>query len=177
MKQDQRGFTYIELVVAAAIMMFIAGALTMTIFSVLKESGRTSERMTAIRQVENAGSWISRDALMAGSISTENLTSPDLLILNWTEWGYDEDSIYHSITYSIEDIADSIGKLMRTHQDSQGANEQTLVANYIYYNPGDPDNSSNVSYQAPLLDLKIASVFNDTRETREYKINRRPNLQ
>jgi len=177
MKQGQKGFTFIELAIAAAIIALIAGAVAMTTFSVLRDTERTNDCMTVVRQVENAGFWVSQDALMADRLCTENLTPPGFLVVDWTEWGYGEDSIYHSVTYSIEDIAEGIGKLKRTHQDSEGTNEQMLVADYIYYNQSDPDNTSNVTYQDAVLTLKIASVFGDDQETREYKIYRRPNFQ
>ncbi len=177
MKQGQRGFTFIEVAVATAVITLIAGAATMTTSSILRDTGRTNDRMTVVHQVENAGYWVSRDTLMADRLSAENLTLPEFFILNWTDWGYDEDSVYHSVTYSIEDISGGIGKLKRTHQDSAGMNEQMLVAQYIYYDQSDPANTSNVSYQSPLLTLKIASVFGDARETREYKIYRRSNFQ
>ena len=177
MKQGERGFTIIEVVVATAIIGLIAGAATMTTFQMFRDTERTNDHLTVVRQVENAGYWINRDTQMAGSLITENLTPPDFLVLNWTEWGYGEDSIYHSVTYSIEDVSEEIGKLKRTHQDSEGTNEQMLVAQYIYYNPGDPDNSSNVSYQDPMLLLKVVSAFGDAQETREYKIYCRSNFQ
>ena len=177
MKQGQRGFTSIELLVATAIIALIAGAATMTTFSVLRDTEHTNDRMTVVRQVENAGFWISQDTLMADRVCADNLTPPDFLVVDWTEWGYDDDSIYHSVTYSIEDISEGIGRLKRTHQDSGGTNEQMLVANYIYYNQSDPDNTSDVSYQEAVLTLKIASVFGDAQEMREYKVYQRPNFQ
>ncbi len=33
--------------------------------------------MTVVRQVQNAGYWLSRDAQMAQSVNADNLTSPD----------------------------------------------------------------------------------------------------
>ena len=74
-------------------------------------------------------------------------------------------------------MSGGIGKLKRTHQDSEGTNEQMLVAQYIYYDPGDPVKTSNVSYQDQVLTLKIVGVFGDAQEAREYKIYRRPNFQ
>jgi len=177
MKQGQCGFTLIEIAVATAIMALIASTATMTTFSVLNNTERTNNQMTVVRQVENAGHWISQDTQAAGSVSTENLTSPAFLVFTWTEWGYNEDSIYHSVTYSIEDISGGIGKLKRNHQDSQGANEDTLVAEYVYYSLSDPANTSNASYQKPMLTLKIACQLEDALEMREYKIQSRPNFQ
>jgi len=176
-KHSERGFTIIEVAVTAGIIALIAGAATMTTFQVVNDTEQARDQMTVVRQVENAGYWISRDTQMSEDVSTENLIPPDFLVLNWTEWGYDEDSIYHSVTFSIEDVSGGIGKLKRTHQDSEGANEQMLVAGYIYYDPGDPANTSNVSYQEPVLTLKLVGLFGDALETREYKICRRPNFQ
>jgi len=177
MKLGQTGFAIMELAVAIAIAALIAGAATMTTFRVLRDTEQTNDYLTVVRQVENAGYWVGRDTLRAERICTENLTLPEFLIVDWTEWGYDEDSVYHSVTYSIEDISEGIAKLKRTHQDSEGTNEQVLVAEYIYYNVSDPVNTSNVSYENPMLTLKIVSVFGDVQEAREYKIYRRPNFQ
>ena len=177
MKLNQKGFTIIELAVATAITALIVCAAAMTTFRVLADTSNNNDRMTVIRQVENVGIWISSDARIAEIITAEDLTSPDFLTLGWTDWGYDGPSIYHSVTYSIEDISEGIGKLRRTHQDSGGTNEQTLVADYIYYNLSDPANTSNVSYQMPMLTLKIVSIYGDAQEAREYKTYHRPNFQ
>jgi len=177
MRKGQSGFTFIEIAMATAMTALIASTATMTTFSVLNNTERTNNRMAVIGQVENTGYWISRDIQMASNISTDNLTPPDFLVLTWTEWGYDEDSVYHSVTYSIEAISGGIGKLKRNHQDSQGSDEQALIAQYVYYNLSDPANTSNVSYQEPMLTLKIACQLEDAQEMREYKIQRRPNFQ
>ena len=177
MNRRQEGFTYIEIVVATAIISLITAAATMTIFSVQKDTERTNNRMTLIRQVENAGFWVGRDMLMADDAITENLTSPDVLIINWTDWGYDEDSIYHSVIYSIEDISGGVGTLKRTHQDSEGLDEQMLVAQYVYYDVSDPDNTSNISYQDSALTFKIVSTIGAAIEAREYQAYHRTSFQ
>ncbi|MEE8618602.1 MAG: hypothetical protein V3S84_00560, partial [Dehalococcoidales bacterium] len=69
-----------------------------------------------------------------------------------------------------------VGKLKRSHWSSAGVNEQTLVAEYIYFNPEDPDNTTKASYQNSVLNIQLTSLFGETIETREYKINLRPNL-
>ena len=132
--------------------------------------------MNAVRQVQNAGYWISRDAGMAQSIETDNLTPPDFLIFSWTELDSDDEEIYHSATYSFDGLADGVGSLKRSHWSSAGANEQTLIATHIYYVPTDPDDTSKAEYQAPLLTLRLTSVVEDAIETREYHIKNRPNV-
>ncbi len=102
MKLGEKGFTYIELIVALAIIALIGSATATTTIQVLRLTVRNNEHMTAVRQVQNAGYWISRDAQMAQSIITDNLTPPDFLVLNWIEWDYTDDLTYHSVTYFFE---------------------------------------------------------------------------
>ena len=174
MKRSERGFTLIELIVAAAIIVLIVGAATMTTFQVLNVTRSSNDHMTAIRQVQNAGYWISRDALMAQKIDigddpdTTEIT--EVLILSWTEWGYDEDSTYHSVTYSIQDLSDGFEKLVRTHWSSDGVDEETLIAKYIYYT-GDPeDDATWAYYDYPVLTMQIVASLGDANEIREYEI-------
>jgi len=176
MKQGEKGFTHIELIVAITIIALISGATAMATFQVFHGTERSNNHMTAVRQVHNAGYWISRDTQMAQSVTTDNLTLPDFLVLSWTERDYADEPTYHSVTYFFEDLTDGIGKLKRSHWSSAGANEQTLVAQYIYYDPDDPDDTSEASYQSPALTVQLTALFEETKETREYRINRRPNL-
>ena len=177
MRYSERGFTLIELAVAVAIIALIGSAAAATTFQVIRGSQSGNNRMTAVSQIQNAGYWIGRDVQMAESVDADGLAFPDFIVLNWTERDYDGgDSIYHSATYFFEDLSDDIGKLKREHWSSAGANEQTLIADYIYYDHDDPDNSSKVSYQSPLLTLQLTAISGDAAETREYRMQRRPNL-
>ena len=176
MKSGEKGFTFIELVVAIGIITLISGAAATAIFQVFKGTERNNDYMTAVHQVQNAGYWISRDARMAQSVSADNLTPPDFLVMNWTEWDESDEAVYHSATYFFEDLTDGTGKLKRNHWSSVGANEQTLIAQYIYYDSGDPDDTSKASYQSPMLTVQLTALFDEILETREYRIQHRPNL-
>ena len=175
MKQGEKGFAIIELVVAISIMALMSSAASIATFQIVRGTENNNEYMTAVRQVQNASYWVSHDAQMAQSVTADNLTSPDFLVLSWTEWDSDDNPTYHSVTYSFEDLTDGIGTLRRSHWSSAGANEQTLIAQYIYYNPSDNE-TSKVSYQNPELTIELTSHFEEAKETREYRINRRPNL-
>jgi prepilin-type N-terminal cleavage/methylation domain-containing protein len=85
MKQGEKGFAYIELIVALAIITLISSATTTATLQVLKGTGRNNDHVTAVCQVQNVGYRISRDIQMAQSVSADNLTPPDFLILSWTE--------------------------------------------------------------------------------------------
>ena len=177
MKQGKNGFTIIGLAVTLAIVSIIGSAAATATFQVVKSSGHSANYMTAVRQVQNAGYHISHDTLMAESVVVDNLEVPNFLVLNWTEQDYDGgDSTYHSVTYFFEELSDGIGKLKRNHWSSAGANEETLVAKYIYYDPDDPENTSKPIYQSPVLTVRLSALYEDAAETREYKVIRRPNL-
>ena len=121
MKRSEGGFTLIGLLVSMAIVALITGAATTSIFQVFNVTTRSSDHVTVIRQVQNAGYWISQDAMEAEHVIVDDdPATPEFLILNWTEWGYDEDSIYHVVTYSFQDLSEGIGKLMRNNiQENQ----------------------------------------------------------
>ena len=177
MKRNEQGFTLIELIIVIAIVAIIAGAATFTTFQVLNVTASSGNDIRVIRQVQNAGWWISQDALVAENIIIDDdPETPEFLLFSWTQWGYDEESIYHAVTYSFEDVSEGIGKLKRNYWISTGVDRDTLVAEYISYDPDDPVNTSNVSYQKPVLSVKLTSLFKDARETREYSINRRQNF-
>ena len=173
MKHGEKGYTLIELIIAITIMVLASSAAGAAIFQILRDTERNNDHMTAARQVQNAGYWISRDAQMAETATTDYLALPDFLILSWTEWDDAGDPIYHSATYSFEELTDGIGKLKRSHWSSAGANEQTLVAQYIYYDPDDVDDTSKASYQSPVVTVQLTALFEETLETREYKIKHR----
>ncbi len=176
MKHGEKGFTFIELVVALAIIVLTSGAAAAATFQVFKGTERSNDYLTVTRQVQNASHWISHDTQTAQTVTADNLTSPNFLILNWTEWDEDDNPIYHSATYFFEDMTDGIGKLKRLHWSSAGANEQALIAEYIYYDPGNPAKTSKVNYQNPLLTVQLTAIFAELIETREYRVNNRPNL-
>jgi len=177
MKRNQKGFTVIELAVAVAIIALIGSAAATTTFQVIAGAERSSDHMAAVWQVQNAGYWIGHDAQMAEDVVVDNLEYPNFLVLTWTEKDYDkDDSTYHSVTYFFEDLSNGVGKLKRDHRSSAGANQCSLVAECIYYDPDDLDNTSKASYQSPVLTVKLTAIFGEAQESREYQITKRPNL-
>jgi len=178
MKRSERGFTLIELLVVIAIVALIGGAATTTTFQVLASTKRSNDHMTAIRQVQNAGYWISNDVLMAQTITTaddEETPEVEFITLTWTEWGYDdyEDSTYHSVTYYFEDLSDGIGKLKRTYKVGDEEGETTLVAEYIN---SDPDSTSFSPQEDGRWKLTIQASPGTATETREYEVTPRVNM-
>ena len=174
MKRSERGFTLIELLLVTAIVSILALASGAAVTQLFASTKRTNDHMTAVRQVQNAGFWISRDAMMSDNAAVDNQTPASFLVLTWTEWGYDEDSTYHSVTYSLQELSGGIGKLERQYliHDDEGAeigNTTTLIAEYIYFDPGESD-TTEATYTSPVLTVQITSSFGEAGEIREYEI-------
>ena len=129
--KSQRGFSLVEIALAIAVAGVITGGITMTIFQVFDANARTSNHMTAVRQVQNAGYWVSHDAQMAQDIVTgDDPATPgvtEFLTLTWTDW----DGTVNEVTYTIVD-----SELKRSHSVN-GDTETSIIAEYI-----DPDNTN-----------------------------------
>ena len=171
--KDQCGFTMIEMVIAIAIVGLIAGGITMTTFQVLEGSARSSNHTIAVRQVHNAGYWVSRDAQMAQSVSTGD-DPPGTgfpLTLIWTDYGVGGDE--HQVVYTL--LADN--KLKREHYTNRFEVPEpepaiAIVAQFIDLS------GTSCQLTGDVLVLTVtATVGTDSQEaseTRTYEITPRP---
>lgn len=97
--RNEKGITLVELLVAMLVTGIITASITATVWQVFTINSRSLNHMTAVRQVQSAGYWVSQDALMAQTVNTENLSGPqDIVQLSWTDW----DGTVHNVTYSID---------------------------------------------------------------------------
>lgn len=168
----------VEMAVATAII----GIIAVVIGGVIFQIGRTTElentHINAIRQAQNAGDWISRDAKKAQSITTDGLEYPDFLVLSWTQRDYVQgESTYNVVTYSFVDVSNNIGKLKRNYWNSIGANQNALISSYIYYNAADAEHTSKANYLNPKLEVQLAICLGNYTETRQYIVERRPTFE
>ncbi len=170
--RGEKGFTLIEVITIVAILGAIMGVVSMTIIMVMKISPQNNDWAVALRQVQNAGYWISRDVMMAQSV---NVTTLEFLTLEWVILDDDGNSANCTVTYQFEDMSDGMKRLIRQKQVGDEPEEQILIAENIYYDPdGDPSNSTKViDYESPTLTVKMTATCGETTVSRQYETTQR----
>jgi prepilin-type N-terminal cleavage/methylation domain-containing protein len=168
MKRGEKGFTLIEVLVVVFIMALIAGGATMTIAQVLGITKNSNDRTTAIRQVQSAGYWISRDSLMAQSVITDDdpgTLELEFITLSWTAWG---NSDVHKVVYTFEDMPTGLKKLKRQHfvYDINGLE----IGNDMMYIAQNIIDSASFSAENGVWILSIGARSGTKTENREYEI-------
>ena len=135
----ERGFTLIELLVAIPIAGLVAAAAAGTIIQ-LMNTNDISAGMLAVRQVQTAGDWVSRDGVQAQSTDNISVGVGMPFTLKWSYWdtgATPEVNETHAVTYSLGNMpSGSLKKLQRkevvTYTDGTPAKTTTItVAEYI----------------------------------------------
>jgi len=183
--KDQRGFTLLELLIAILLTGIITGSISMTILQVFNMNTRTSNHMTAVRQVQHAGFWVSPDVQMAQGVVTGG--SPGVLLtLTWNEGGT---GIPHEVIYTLVDMSGGLQILWREHYIDIGSGPEldstTKVAEYIDPTEtycccdcdGDGDCDDNCNCDAKVVIFTVTANVGGQSETREYEVKPRPGSQ
>jgi hypothetical protein len=70
-------------------------------------------------------------------------------------------------------MSGSLKRLMRTEQVTGQPPKQTMVAEYIYYNPDDPNSTGITSGPNRKFTVTIAATSGQTTVTRQYEATQR----
>jgi len=163
LKRGQVGVTLVELVIVVALAGIVGAAITATAFQVFTFSTRLSNQMTAVRQVQQAGFWVSPDVMMAQTV-TRGPNSGFPLTLTWQEWGT---NTTHTVTYNLTYMSSELALLQREHRIGLSLNSTTAVAEYI-----DPTGTSFVLYGSA-YNLTVTATVGEQTETRAYEVKPR----
>ncbi len=82
----RRGFTLIELLIALVIVGLIGGAAGTIVVQMLRVNAMSTHRITAIRQVQNAGFWFSQDAQTAQEVTVAGGATGFPVVMTWHDW-------------------------------------------------------------------------------------------
>jgi prepilin-type N-terminal cleavage/methylation domain-containing protein len=89
----KKGFTLIEILIAMAIGAAVMSVMVAAVIIILRTTAQNDEWNINLRQVHNAGHWITGDALMAQYVHTD--TPGVFLELKWNDWNNDQDVKYY----------------------------------------------------------------------------------
>jgi len=174
--KNQRGLTLVELLIAIVLVGIVTAGITITIGHMFTWTTRTNNHMIAVRQVQTAGYWVSRDALQAqewtislpGSSDPMNSGFPFSLKREW-------DDETTQVTYSITED----NRLMRTRkitkitEDGDVTSEvSTFVAQHICFDGTTIER--RLSEGKEVLTLQVTATVAEQSETRVYDITPRP---
>jgi prepilin-type N-terminal cleavage/methylation domain-containing protein len=132
--KNQLGFTLVELMLAMAISGVIIGGITTTIYQVVTGNLRTGNHMTAVRQAQEAGYWVSHDAHMAQNVELADVSVDDPdgtrfpFTLTWADWGSNE---AHHVVYTLVDMPGGGLKNLQRDHSINGTTETTIIAQFI----------------------------------------------
>lgn len=153
--KSELGFTLIEVLTALAILSLVIGPSAAAAITVMNLSSWNTDLNVHLRQVQNAGFWISQDALMSQIVTTNKPGT--FLSLSWTDW----DGNSYIIDYLLVE---------NTIQRRLNDGEPSVIAEYI-----DPETSScQWDSEHGQLTVTIASLgSNKTRVQKVYTVRPR----
>ena len=160
LRENQHGFTLVELIIVIALIGIISAAATMAIHQVLTGTTLSNDLNTAVNQVRNAGHWISRDTQMAQTVE-DNPADPKILELTWEDWEGSPHTVYYTLQH---------GKLERNYDGYQ----QVLIAQYI--KPKGEGTDCHWDEVERMLTVTFTAQAGEESETRTFQVKPRPDI-
>lgn len=165
LKKGEKGYTLIEMLVGLSIAALVVGAAAATTQTMLRLSPQNSEWAIALRQVQDAGYWISRDVMMSQTIEVGD-KNPTFLTLTQPQIN----STDRTVDYQFQNMSGGLKRLMRV---ATADNTTTmLVAEYISSDNTTAIYSENCTDNCTLT-FTITAISGNTAVTREYETAQR----
>ena len=164
-KLEQLGFTLVELLIVTAVIGFLAGVMAFMFSVVSKVSGISTSQNIVLSQVQQAGSWMTRDI-----VSSENVTvyasGSRLVTLQRYRWD-DASSTIQTIKIDY-DVTN--GQLLRKVNDGAGQ----IIAQFIT-GPGSDTKvtASTVLAENNTYIFHVKADYNNSSFSQVYKMSQR----
>lgn len=164
---NQKGMTLVELLIAIAVAGLVVAVVAAIMFQLFGVSDRTSDHVVSYNQVQNAGYWISHDAVQAQEVDDTS----GLVTLDWVDW----DGNAHQVIYTLQDASDGLKQLRRSYYTKDSGqtdfeHQNTIVvAQYI-----DSSTTCDWDEDERVLTLVVTAQVGDQTATRTYKVEPRP---
>ncbi len=162
--KKQNGFTLVELLVIIGILGFLSAAIAMTFSVVTRTSTMAMGQTRALSQVNQAGSWISRDVENAVASTVQPTTGNILCSM--------QSSVWNGSTFGAENITYMInnGVLTRTSQLGINPANTINVAQFIEGPSADTTYFSSENTTNKYFVLTVKANYNNSVFTRVYKM-------
>jgi len=163
-KTKEMGFTLIELLVGLGIAAFVVGAASMVTISMMRLTPQNNDWAVGLRQVQNAGYWISRDVQMSqGYIAVgtwPNDTFLTMIVPQWNDSTAQADNI--TFAYEFEDMLGGLKRLMRNNQTDGGG---IVIAEYV--------SNAVANYDSGTLTFTITTTSGEIEVSKDYEAMQR----
>ncbi len=165
MRQQQKGFTLIEIVLVLGIVGAVVATIAMTTTTLMMNSQQPSTQQTLLQQARNAGHHIPRDIQMSSNVT---LGSPNgfPLIINIP---VDQDPNHD---YTVKYLFDNDNLKRQQYDSSDNLTVENVIAQYV-----DTDNTTRFESITPALHkLTIRVSMGEEAVTASYEVQHRLSL-
>ncbi|MFC2015225.1 type II secretion system protein [Chloroflexota bacterium] len=161
MRQGQKGFTLLEIILAIGIVGTVLAAALMTTTTLLLNSQQPNIQQILLQQVQNAGYWIPRDINMSSNVT---LSGPNGFPFT-VNIPVDQDE---NNNYDVEYLL-SCDNLTRKQYNNLGVlASETLISSYV-----DMDNTTCENVTSGFYKLTIRVCLGEETVTADYEVRRR----
>ena len=164
MKQRQKGFTLIEIVLVLGIVGTVVATIAMTTTTLMMNSQQPTTQQVLLQQVKSAGYWIPRDIQMSSNMT---LGSPDGFPFT-VNIPVDQD-VNHD--YTVDYLFDGNTLKRRQFDSSDNLTAESVIAQYVA-----TDNTAFESIAEGLYKLTIRVSMGEEAVMTSYEVRKRLKL-
>ncbi len=155
----QKGFTFVELIIVMVIGSLVASAVATAIYQLFLTTELNRDHMTAYRQVQHAGYWVSHDAVSAKNVTVDDdPETADFVTMAWIDW----DGLSHEIIYTLVDGSDGLKELRRSYSIDGVVQQDSHVADYIDATAQNTTLSQNINSTDTTIIVASTDGFHST---------------